>query len=314
MNPPYSDGHTGRSDLAPAFTARCLEFSDTVVSVFQQMILYARDRFSARYRSEMFPRLADAEMTSGAQFDGADMMNLIVFRFLKECSPDYTVRFGRYSLRFGDNDEFTLLDGPGEEALSWLSRRHVAARGSFGDLSVSEYDTVKRFRANPTEDNELKLKIMCAIHTRKFFNDGFPPAALVCTYILGTTKWGKAVTRFSGRILTGFGDAEDFLFGMEKRSGYSVLYLGSKKAAENVLSALSRPMFDVLFNCLNLNRSVYNGGFRFIPDIDWESDECLTDAGILRLCGCPPDRSEELAAHFSGNIGGYMDIRAAWRG
>lgn len=313
MNPPYSDGHTGRSDLAPVFTARCLEFCDVVVSVFQQMLLYGKDRNSIRYRSELFPRLADCELTDSKQFDDTDMMNLVVFRFLDD-SPGYTVRFGGYSLRFGNNDDFTILDKNGTEALSWLSRRHVAARGSFGDLSVPEYDIVKRFRANSTEDNELKFKNMCAIHTRKFFNKGFPPSALVCTYVLGTSKWSKAVTRFSGRILTGMRDAEDFLFSMEKRSGYSVLYLGSPKAAENVLSALSRPMFDIMFNCINLNRSVYKDGYRFIPDIDWESDECLTDAGILRMCGCPPDRSEALAAHFSGNIGSYMDIRGALRG
>lgn len=33
--------------------------------------------------------------------------------------------------------------------------------------------------------------------------------------------------------------------------------------------------------------------YKYIPNIDWENPKCLTDEGILEMCGCPSDVAKE---------------------
>ena len=42
--------------------------------------------------------------------------------------------------------------------------------------------------------------------------------------------------------------------------------------------------------------------YKYIPAINWENERCLTDAGILEMCGCPKDKAKEYAKYVKNYV------------
>ena len=45
-----------------------------------------------------------------------------------------------------------------------------------------------------------------------------------------------------------------------------------------------------------------NRVYKYVPAIDWEDERCLTDEGLLEMCGCPKDKAKEYAEYVKNYV------------
>lgn len=82
----------------------------------------------------------------------------------------------------------------------------------------------------------------------------------------------------------------------------TLLYFNSLKAAINCKNAMNRPL--LRFTCFisQIDQNMKGRVYKYIPAIDWEDERCLTDEGLLEMCGCPKDKAKEYAEYVKNYV------------
>ena len=85
-------------------------------------------------------------------------------------------------------------------------------------------------------------------------------------------------------------------------NGYNILIFNSVNAAENC--KLSLQNYLLRFTCYKTQKdqSMGNKVYKYIPSIDWGDERCLTDEGLLEMCGCPKDKAKEYAKYVKNYV------------
>ena len=77
----------------------------------------------------------------------------------------------------------------------------------------------------------------------------------------------------------------------------TILFFNSLKEAENCKNAMMRPLLRFACYIAQFGQNMRYGVYKYIPNIDWENPKCLTDEGILEMCGCQSGAAKEYAAY-----------------
>lgn len=67
----------------------------------------------------------------------------------------------------------------------------------------------------------------------------------------------------------------------------------SKLWLENLSKAMKRPLLRFGLYRSQILRNMTINCYRHIPNIDWENPQCLTDVGILEMCGVSTEKATE---------------------
>ena len=124
--------------------------------------------------------------------------------------------------------------------------------------------------------------------------------------ITNKANGGMNGTFMSSKVGLIFNNVDDLIRLFLERSvcsGYTIIILNSKQSAENCKKTLQRSL--LRFTCyktqidqnMNINRV-----YKYIPAIDWEDERCLTDEGLLEMCGCPKDKANEYAEYVKNYV------------
>ena len=82
-----------------------------------------------------------------------------------------------------------------------------------------------------------------------------------------------------------------------------MVIFNSAKSAYNCKLALERSLFRFILYKTQLDQHIYDKKtYKYIPDIDWEDSRCLTDEGLLEMCGCPKDKAKEYAEYVKNYV------------
>ena len=58
-----------------------------------------------------------------------------------------------------------------------------------------------------------------------------------------------------------------------------------------------RPILRLACYIAQVGQNMRYGVYKYIPNIDWQNPKCLTDEGILEMCGCSSDVAKEYATY-----------------
>ena len=109
------------------------------------------------------------------------------------------------------------------------------------------------------------------------------------------------MTSKTGQIFNSYNDLLNFFRNV--KPCYRILILKSNKEAENCKEALKRPLFRFILYKTQIDRQIYDKKtYKYIPAINWEDERCLTDEGLLEICGCPKDKAKEYAEYVKNYV------------
>ena len=114
---------------------------------------------------------------------------------------------------------------------------------------------------------------------------------------------GRFLNSNNGLILHTYDDYFNFFINHKTSSGYNTLLFNSIKCANYCKIALQNPL--LRFTCYKLQDSVAMVAkrvYKYIPAINWEDERCLTDEGLLEMCGCPKDKAKEYAEYVKNYV------------
>ena len=121
------------------------------------------------------------------------------------------------------------------------------------------------------------------------------PSYIVCNGANGrmTGTYFTAKTNF---ICEG---TDNMIEKMVERGGAvaTILFFNSLKEAENCKKAMMRPLLRFACYIAQVGQNMRYGVYKYIPNIDWQNPKCLTDEGILEMCGCSSDVAKEYATY-----------------
>ena len=124
--------------------------------------------------------------------------------------------------------------------------------------------------------------------------------------ITNTANGGMNGTFMSSKVGLIFNNVDDLIRLFLERlvcSGYTIIILNSIKSAENCKKALQNPL--LRFTCYKTQQDQHMGinkVYKYVPAIDWEDERCLTDEGLLEMCGCPKDKAKEYAEYVKNYV------------
>ena len=114
---------------------------------------------------------------------------------------------------------------------------------------------------------------------------------------------GSFISSKNGLIFNHINDLINLFIERSNSTGYTIVILNSKKSAENCKIALQNPL--LRFTCyktqIDQNMTI-NKVYKYVPAINWEDERCLTDEGLLEMCGCPKDKAKEYAEYVKNYV------------
>ena len=109
---------------------------------------------------------------------------------------------------------------------------------------------------------------------------------------------GTAISSKNGNIFTNYNDLINEFINRNQSTGYNVAIFKSVAEAENCKVALQNPLLRfTIYKTQNDQNMMINRVYKYVPAIDWEDSRCLTDEGLLEICGCPSDKAKEYAEY-----------------
>lgn len=112
---------------------------------------------------------------------------------------------------------------------------------------------------------------------------------------------GQYMTSKTGQIFNSYNDLLNFFRNV--KPGYRILILKSNKEAEHCKITLQNSLFRFILYKTQIDQHIYDKKtYKYIPGINWEDERCLTDAGLLEMCGCPKDKAKEYAEYVKNYV------------
>lgn len=114
---------------------------------------------------------------------------------------------------------------------------------------------------------------------------------------------GTFMSSKAGIIFTSKQEVIDLLVNRQTTTFSNLLLFNTIKEAENCKQALKRPL--LRFTCFKTQLDqmmTIKRVYKYVPAIDWEDERCLTDEGLLEICGCPKDKAKEYAEYVKNYV------------
>ena len=114
---------------------------------------------------------------------------------------------------------------------------------------------------------------------------------------------GTFISSKAGLIFNTNTDLINLLVDRQNSTYSNVLVFDRIKSAQNCKEALKRPL--LRFTCYktqNDQNMTLKRVYKYVPAINWEDERCLTDEGLLEMCGCPKDKAKEYAEYVKNYV------------
>ena len=221
-------------------------------------------------------------------FEGTIMPNVGVYVFDKSKKADDKINIhylGKHTLSLS-----SLLDGiydkTTNDILSYLETSK--------DYSKHIYTSVDKKKLKYCYNLILKERLPKQKRYKNLIHVE-NPSYIVCNGANGSMT-GTYFTPKTNFICEG---TDNMIEKMVERGGAvaTILFFNSLKEAENCKKAMMRPLLRFACYIAQFGQNMRYGVYKYIPNIDWENPKCLTDEGILEMCGCSSDVAKEYAAY-----------------
>ena len=300
-NPPF--GSVGGDTLH----LKCLDmvydkFTKKMLIIMPWGFVTKDTRSFKKYQIKFAPKLQYVKEIAGNNFEGTHMPSAAIYEFtneetkttiLEDLSGNKTEKSDLTNVsRFTKYEEEIIkyLENQGQQLIVWSGGHDHCTKRSLNKEGIFDEKLIKKLI------NETIIKH--SQHLYQYNSKTF--------LITNTANGGMNGTFMSSKVGLIFNNVDDLIRLLIERSvasGYTIILLNSIKSAENCKTALKNPL--LRFTCFKtqLDQHMYiKKVYKYVPAIDWEDERCLTDEGLLEMCGCPKDKAKEYAEYVKNYV------------
>lgn len=114
---------------------------------------------------------------------------------------------------------------------------------------------------------------------------------------------GKYLSSNNGQIFSSYNEFVNYFYNNPLGIGYNCLLFDSLLGAKNCKMVLQNSLLRFICYKTQIDQNmVASRMYKYVPAIDWEDERCLTDEGLLEMCGCPKDKAKEYAEYVKNYV------------
>ena len=240
-----------------------------------------------KYQIKFAPKLQYVKEIAGNNFEGTCMASAAIYEFTNEETKTTILEdLSGNKTEKSDLTNISLFTPYEEEIIKYLeSQGQQKIIGDTGRLNCWK------------KSNNIKELIDISLK-----NIDFNKFGLLVNRTNGNVN-GRFLNSNNGLILHTYDDYFNFFINHKTSSGYNTLLFNSIKCANYCKIALQNSL--LRFTCYKLQDGVAMVAkrvYKYIPAINWEDERCLTDEGLLEMCGCPKDKAKEYAEYVKNYV------------
>ena len=300
-NPPF--GSVGGDTLH----LKCLDmvydkFTKKMLIIMPWGFVTKDTRSFKKYRIKFAPKLQYVKEILGNNFEGTKMASAAIYEFtneenemtiLEDLSGNKTEKSDLTNVsKFTTYEEEIIkyLENQGQQLMVWAGGYSHCSKKSLNRKGIFDEKQINKLL------NEAIIKN--SQHLYKYNSKTF----LITNEANGAMN-GTFMSSKVGLIFNNVDDLIRLLIERAVSSGYTIILLNSIKSAENCKTALKNPL--LRFTCYKTQidqHMTINKVYKYVPAIDWEDERCLTDEGLLEMCGCSKDKAKEYAEYVKNYV------------
>ena len=292
-NPPF--GSTGGATLH----LKCLDmvydkFIKKMFIIMPWGFVTKDTRSNKKYKIKFAPKLQNVKEIAGNNFEGTCMPSAAIYEFTNEETETTIIEdLSGNKTEKSDLTNISKFNEYENNILKYLEiGDSIKMSHGFGGYDRHWRDFQKTMSINDFR-NWLNNNIDKSLEEVKhnYINNSY----LITNCANGSMN-AQYMTSKTGQIFNSYNDLLNFFRNV--KPCYRILILKSNKEAENCKEALKRPLFRFILYKTQIDQHIYDKKtYRYIPAIDWEDERCLTDEGLLEMCGCPKYKAKEYAEY-----------------
>ena len=255
-----------------------------------------------KYQIKFAPKLQYVKEVAGNNFEGTHMPSAAIYEFTNE-ETEMTILEDILGIKTKKSDLTNIslftpyeeeiikyLESQGQQLIVWAGGHDHCTKRSLNKEGIFDEKLIKKLM------NESIIKN--SQHLYQYNSKTF--------LITNKANGGMNGTFMSSKVGLIFNNVDDLIRLLIERSvasGYNIILLNSKQSAENCKTALKNPLLRFTCYKTQIDQSMtINKVYKYVPAIDWEDERCLTDEGILEICGCPKDKAKEYAEYVKNYV------------
>ena len=300
-NPPF--GSVGGDTLH----LKCLDmvydkFTKKMLIIMPWGFVTKDTRSFKKYQIKFAPKLQYVKEIAGNNFEGTSMFSAAIYEFtneksettiLEDLSGNKTEKSDLTNVsRFTTYEEEIIkyLENQGQQLMVWAGGCRYCKKKSLNRKGIFDEKQINKLL------NEEIIKN--SQHLYEYKSKTF----LITNEANGAMN-GTFMSSKVGLIFNNVDDLIRLLIERAVSSGYTIILLNSIKSAENCKTALKNPLLRFTCYKTQLDQSMgIKRVYKYVPAINWEDKRCLTDEGLLEMCGCSKDKAKEYAEYVKNYV------------
>ena len=251
-----------------------------------------------KYQIKFAPKLQYVKEIAGNNFEGTAMPSAAIYEFTNEETETTILEdLSGNKTEKSDLTNVSLFTPYEEEIIKYLENQGSQFIIGCGGTNKRQ----KELNKIPESEwnNFLKNNIIKSCESIK--NEKYNSYLIVCARNGGMN--GIAINSQTGKIFNSYETILNYFIEQFVSNGYNVLCFNSNKSAENCKIALQNPLIRFTIYKTQIDNALYaNKHYKYVPAINWEDERCLTDEGLLEMCGCPKDKAKEYAEYVKNYV------------
>ena len=297
-NPPF--GSAGGDTLHLKCTDIVYDkFNKKMIIIMPFGFINKDTRSFKKYQKKFVPKLQYVKEIAGSNFEGTSMFSAAIYEFTnKETNTTIIENIAGNKIEKSDltnvsqfttyeNEIVKFLESTGKQLLSWGGGHSHCTKQSLSRKGIVDEITVNKLIEENVVENCSEIPLNSIYLTCNCFNGAMN---------------GKYFSSKNGDIFVSLDKLINMFKERKISNGYNVLVFNSINATENCKIALQNPL--LRFTCFKSQKdqSMGNKVYKYVPAINWEDKRCLTDEGLLEMCGCPKDKAKEYAEYVKNYV------------
>ena len=252
-----------------------------------------------KYQIKFAPKLQYVKEIAGNNFEGTHMSSAAIYEFTNEETEKTILKdINGNTIEKDDLTNISKFNEYENNILKYLEiGDSIKVCYGFGGYDRHWRDIQKTMSINDFR-NWLNNNIDKSLEEVKhnYINNSY-----LITNLDNGAMNGQYMTSKTGQIFNSYNDLLNFFRNV--KPGYRILILKSNKEGKNCKITLQNPLFRFILYKTQIDRHIYDKKtYKYIPAIDWEDERCLTDEGLLEICGCPKDKAKEYAEYVKNYV------------
>lgn len=255
-----------------------------------------------KYQIKFSPKLQYVKEIAGNNFEGTAMPSAAIYEFtnketkttiLEDISGNKTEKSDLTNISsFTPYEEEIIkyLESQGQQLIKCAGGHDHCTKRSLNKKGIFDENQITKLI------NETIIKNSQHLHQ-------YNSKTFLMVNVANGGMNGSFISSKNGLIFNNTNDLINLFIERSNSTGYTIVILNSNQSAENCKIALQNPL--LRFTCYKTQidqNMVINKVYKYVPAINWEDERCLTDEGLLEMCGCPKDKAEEYAEYVKNYV------------